>query len=117
VSRKVHGLFYLNGASGLSHKRAAAVDEDEAGPFCRESGFFPARATAHFEETTMSDTGTVRPVKLTFGLPGTQTNIAAGVTSTSNPYPLPRGDYTVQVTVAATGTSGVGATVVWQGIE
>lgn len=51
---------------------------------------------------------------LTFGTAGTAAYQAAIGTSTTNPIQLPREDYTLQVTVSTTGTSGVGATVIMQ---
>ena len=63
----------------------------------------------------MSSENTVKPAQLTYGT-GTQTVVVSSAgTATSNPYPMPRNDFTVQVTAIATGTSGVGATVIWQG--
>ena len=50
-----------------------------------------------------------------FGTTSTSTLLADTTTNTSQPVMLPRSDYTVQLTVVATGSSGVGATVVWQG--
>lgn len=64
----------------------------------------------------MSSENNVKAAPVVFGAAGTQSVIqtTAG-TATSNPYPMPRSDYTIQVGVGTTGTSGVGATVVWQG--
>ena len=63
----------------------------------------------------MSQDGFVRSSPLIFGTTGTSTSLADTTTNTSQPVMLPRSDYTVQLTVVATGTSGVGATVIWQG--
>lgn len=57
--------------------------------------------------------GIVRQATMTFG--GTNTSVADTTTNTSDRIPLPRADYTVQLTAIATGTSGTGATCVWQG--
>ena len=67
----------------------------------------------------MSDRATVKAQSLTFGTSGTFTSLPDGTgalrgTSTSNPIALPRDDYTIQLTALSTGTSIVGATVVWQ---
>ena len=62
----------------------------------------------------MSSENTVKSQSLTFGTSGTQTLVAAGVTDTSKPYPLPRGSYTVQLTQRSTGTSIAAATMIWQ---
>lgn len=64
----------------------------------------------------MSSENTVKAAGIVFGTAGTQTVLqtTAG-TATSNPYPMPRQDFTIQVGVGTTGTSGVGATVIWQG--
>jgi len=63
----------------------------------------------------MSSQNTVKSATLTYGTAGTATSVASIGTSTSNPYAMPRQDYTVQVTAFTTGTSGVGATVIFQG--
>ena len=60
----------------------------------------------------MSDRATVKVQVLTFGAAGTST--ISGTTNTSNPVPLPRDDYTVQVSYTTTGTSIAGGSVVWQ---
>lgn len=62
----------------------------------------------------MSDRAAVRVQSLTFGTTGTSTAVASSATNTSNPIPLPRDDYTVQVTVETTGTSIGSGQVVWQ---
>lgn len=62
----------------------------------------------------MSDRATVKGVALTFGQPGTQTILLGSNTSTTNPYPLPREDYTIQLSATTTGTSIGGGSVVWQ---
>ena len=63
----------------------------------------------------MSDRATVKRQSLDFGTTGTSTVVPTATgTNTSNPIALPRDDYTVQVTVTATGTSIVGGQVVWQ---
>lgn len=62
----------------------------------------------------MSDRAAVRPQVLTFGT-GTVASVPTATgTNTSVAVALPRDDYTVQVTVTATGTSIVGGQVVWQ---
>ena len=63
----------------------------------------------------MSQNGFVQSSPLIFGTTGTSTSLADTTTNTSQPAQIPRSDYTVQLTVVATGTSGVGATVIWQG--
>ena len=62
----------------------------------------------------MSNLGTVRTQSLTFGTSGTSVILAASATDTANRIPLPRDDYTVQVTVTTTGTSIGSGQVVWQ---
>lgn len=63
----------------------------------------------------MSDRGLVKPQPLTFGAAGTTTNVPTATgTNTSNQVRMPRDDYTVQLNAVTTGTSIVGATVVWQ---
>lgn len=47
----------------------------------------------------MSSENTIKAVPLVFGTAGTSTVVAAGATSTSNAFPLPRQDFTVSVTV------------------
>lgn len=51
---------------------------------------------------------------MTFGTSGTQTSVTADSTSTTNRHSGPKEDYSVQLTCIATGTSGVGATCIWQ---
>ena len=58
---------------------------------------------------------TVHKSPMTFGTAGTQTSVAHATTSTTNQGAGFKGNYSVQLTCIATGTSGVGATVVWQG--
>lgn len=58
--------------------------------------------------------GFVRSSPLIFGTTSTSTLLADTTTNTSQPVMLPRSDYTVQLTVVTTGTSGVGATVIWE---
>ena len=66
----------------------------------------------------MSSENLVHPVLLTFGTSGTSTAAAAAsatpTTATTQPWNLPRNDFTAQVTANTTGTSGCLATVVWQ---
>lgn len=63
----------------------------------------------------MSDRGLVRTQPLTFGAAGTLTTVPTATgTNTSNAVPLPRDDYTIQVTVTTTGTSIGSGQVVWQ---
>lgn len=47
----------------------------------------------------MSSEQTVKPVPLVFGTAGTATSLTAPTTNTSNPFPLPRQDFTFAVTV------------------
>lgn len=47
----------------------------------------------------MSSESTVKTAPIVFGTAGTATAVAAGVTSTSNSFPLPRQDFTASVTV------------------
>lgn len=69
----------------------------------------------------MSDSGTVKYGAMTFGTSQTSTMVAASGTSTSNPYAMPRGAYTVQVTqqtsqtATGTSTSVSATTLVFQG--
>ena len=63
----------------------------------------------------MSNLGLVKPQALTFGTSGTSTTVPTATgTNTSNPVPLPRDDYSIQLDAVTTGTSIVGATCVWQ---
>lgn len=63
----------------------------------------------------MSERGTVKVQPLTFGTSGTSTVVLSSSTSTSNPIPMPRDDFTVQLDVVTTGTSIGSGTCVWQG--
>ena len=56
----------------------------------------------------------IEPRNLIFGAAGTQTSVAAAGTNTSSPYPMSSDTYSLQITAIATGTSGVGGTVVLQ---
>ena len=58
---------------------------------------------------------TVRAASFTVGTAGAFSTFTADSTATSNPMPGPRANYSVQLTAFTTGTSGVGAAVVYQG--
>lgn len=63
----------------------------------------------------MSDRGTVGGLTLNFGPTSTAAvQVGTGV-STSSPMRMPRDEFTVQLNAITTGTSIVGASVVWQG--
>lgn len=68
----------------------------------------------------MSSENTVKSARMVFGTAGTQTAVQSTAgTATSNPYPMARSDFTVQVnayvTASGTSTISVGAAVIWQG--
>lgn len=64
----------------------------------------------------MSSENTVKAAGIVFGTAGTQTILQSTAgTATSNPYPMPRQDFTIQVGVGTTGTSIISAAVIWQG--
>lgn len=62
----------------------------------------------------MSDRATVKTQSITFGTTGTATTVPTATgTNTSNQIAMPRDDYTIQLSAISTGTSIVGATVVF----
>jgi len=62
----------------------------------------------------MTTENVVRAFPLVFGTAGTAAAVTNASTATSNPYAMPRQDFTYQVTVGTTGTSGYLASVVLQ---
>lgn len=63
----------------------------------------------------MSSENTVKAFPLVFGTAGTRSAVTNASTDTSNPYSMPRQDFSLQLTVGTTGTSGYLASVVLQG--
>ena len=71
----------------------------------------------------MSSENNVKAARVVFGAAGTSTSLTAPTTDTSNPYPLPRNDFTLGLTVngslvtttaSTTASSTAAATVVLQ---
>lgn len=62
----------------------------------------------------MSSENTVKAFPLVFGTAGTRAAVTNASTDTSNPYAMPRQDFSLQLTVGTTGTSGYLASVVLQ---
>mgnify|MGYP003395530362 CR=1 FL=1 len=62
----------------------------------------------------MASENTIKAFPLVYGTAGTRSTITGASTDTSNPYPMPRQDFTLELTAATTGTSGYLASVVLQ---